>query len=118
VLRTADDTFRFYVELGPDGRRLGEPEATATKERLAQGASCGRVLDVERRCRTVRADEAELVLATLGVLRAMQRSMVLALSDDGYERARAMAVSQLKTRMQPVQARWLASGPGGQAPGG
>ncbi len=114
VLGTTADTFRFYLELAPDGSPLDEREAAATLERLEQGASCGRVVDMRLRCATVQRDEAQLIRATMVVLRAMQHSLLLTLSGDDSERARAMPVTELKDRMQPVHARWLASGQGGR----
>lgn len=117
VLRTTADSFRFYLELAPDGRRLDERETTATLQRLEQGASCGRVLELQRRRSPVHPEEARLIQATLGVLRAMQHSMLLALSHDGEERVRAMPVPELKGRMYPVHAQWPAGGQGRSEPG-
>jgi hypothetical protein len=106
VIVTMAETFKLYRELDPDGRELTDAEAAAVRERLEAGARCGRALDSERELIGLAAGEIDLRPA-LGVVRLMQHSLTLALSDDPGRRARAIPLDELKERIRPVHAQWV-----------
>lgn len=107
VLKTMSDTFRFYLDLEPDGRLLSAQERTAARERLEIGALCLRDADENRELvRYSAAKEGFDFRPSISILRIMQRSLILALSEDSTRRGRAISLRELRALMRPIHEFW------------
>jgi hypothetical protein len=109
---TTGDTFTFYLRLVPDGRELGPVETQRAQERLGAGAECLRVVDEKRELILRLAEEGQNSGAdtdlrpTISMLRSMQRSLVLAISEDPSRRKMAMPTDELKARAEAIYETW------------
>jgi hypothetical protein len=106
------NTFLFYVRLAPGGRELDDGERRRADELLGAGAASLRVVDEQRELITRLALEGQRsgtdtdLRPTASLLRSLQRSLVLALSDDSDLRKLAMTVDEVKARAEPIYDTW------------
>jgi hypothetical protein len=108
----SSQSFRFYCDLGAHGRELSDEERQAACERLRLDAICLRRVARERwklDLLAARGVSAMTVEPTIFVVRAIQRSLVLALSDDPERRQRAVPSEELGGWYRPVFGFWMAS---------
>jgi hypothetical protein len=109
---TTGDTLTFYLRLAPNGRKLGPDEKQAAEARLGVGAECLRVVDENRELIVRLAVEGKPLgtdtdlRPTIALLRAMQRSLTLALSDQANRRKMAMRTDELRARTEPIYETW------------
>lgn len=112
LARTVGSTAGFYSELAPDGRELAPGEAEAAREQLEVATVCLRSIHSDRDIIDFFAEEGRRVgrdsdmRPTISVLRMMQRSLALALSDDPAHRAYVMPIEELREFVIPVHRFW------------
>ena len=112
LARTVGKAAGFYAELAPDGRELAPREAAAVREQLTAVTICLRRIHPDRDIVEFFAEEGRRLgrdsdlRPTISVLRMMQRSFGLALSDDPVRRGQAMRVEELRKFMIPVHRFW------------
>jgi hypothetical protein len=108
VIFTMSETAGYYGRLKPDGRELDDDERTATRARLETGAMCLRSVArdwdiIEFLVRAGEQTRQDLDLRpAVGVLRMMQRSLILALSEDDERRERVAPTSELAPLVRSV----------------
>jgi hypothetical protein len=110
LMWTWSETAIFYRGLRADGRELSEDEADASRERLRVGAACLRRIDLEREAIDSLAAKGRKDMdfgLTITLLRMMQRSLVLAISDEPARRAQTISMWRLDGTLLPVRAHWL-----------
>jgi hypothetical protein len=105
ALDTLSKTFKLYLRIAPDGRELDPAEAEEARLQVEACARTGRALDADRELVALLAGEFDLG-PSLAMIRVMQHSLLLALSDDPARRALAMPVPQVQERMAPVYSHW------------
>jgi hypothetical protein len=109
---TVGRTAGLYAELVPDGRELTPREAAAAREQLEAVAICLRDIHHDRDIIDRFAEEGRRIgrdadmRPTISVLRMMQRSLALALSEDPARRAHVMPIDELRKFVVPVHRFW------------
>jgi hypothetical protein len=111
IVITMSDTAGAYGRLKPDGRELDQRERAVARERLEEGARCLRRMDrnediVDYLVEVGQETGQNMDLRPfINVLRTMQRSLVLALSDQPTRRQRAASVAELAPVVRGVLER-------------
>jgi hypothetical protein len=93
---TMTETAVFYRALAPDGRKLSQRERAQALDRIRAGAVCARTIDTEHD--VIPEDDHEFFRPGYALLRSMQRSLALAVSDDPVRRKKAMPLSEMQAR--------------------
>jgi hypothetical protein len=106
VLKTWVACLEAYVKVAPDGRRPGAAEAAELRAQLVRLARCGRHLSAERELVDLGAGPGVDLRSSRDLIRGMRHSIVLALSDDADDRARALPVAEAKARARPAYEDW------------
>jgi hypothetical protein len=102
------ETYSLYVRLDPRGRQLTPEDQLVAQNRLEQGSASLRDVDIDRHLVRYLADRERFDLRpTIAVLRVMQRSLILALSNHAQRRANAISLAELHARMRPVHGSWV-----------
>lgn len=104
LLNTLADTTREFVHVAPDGRELNAADRDLLEERLRSGARCLSVLTRERALVEMVAERSPRIdlRPVIHVLRRLQRSIVLANSDDPERRAQVGAIENHKAVVRTV----------------
>ena len=109
---TAIRVCEFYTGLAPDGRQLSDDETSATHEWLELVTVCLRKVQANYDVVLFLADlgeEAGLqrdLRPTISLLRMVQRSLTLTLSDDSSRRVAAMPLAEFRNYFLPVGRFW------------
>jgi hypothetical protein len=103
LVMTTIETVRFYQQLAPVGRELAGDARKTVHERLDRNGLCLRDAHTDRDLLAYLAVKEGIDFrSTVEVLRLVQRSLVLALSDDPGRRARAISEDKLVSFFRPV----------------
>lgn len=100
----------FYRQLDPSGRELTQRELVAARDRLEEGAACLRRVQREHaalECFVTRQSTPIELRSTITVLRVLQRSMVLATSDEPSRREKAISVRDVTALIRPIYEYWM-----------
>jgi hypothetical protein len=95
LLETLVATGKAFLQIGPEGRELSESERVELRTRLIADARCLRELDHERSLISEMAPQERRldIRPAISLVRRLDRSMILALSEDPDLRRRSGATS-------------------------
>lgn len=110
--RTFSKAFLTYTEIAPDGRSLTSANAIAARQQLLAITLCLRELRTDQdlidwlAAPTPRTRKDTDVRPTIAVMRMMQRSYGLALSEDADRRKSAISPKELGQFVLPLHLFW------------
>jgi hypothetical protein len=109
---TMSETAGFYAELKPDGQELDADHKAKVRQRAELIAQCLRTLEADRDILDAVTADGERVgqdadlQPTVSVLRVLQRSLIVAASEDPGRRARAIPIPEARRLVLGVWTFW------------